>query len=86
MLLQQALRHHGQDPFALYHMGDEGKAGRPAFPYRYKHFLMACAAVSGEQVIQESSMAFGGTSTSGGDSRKDNGPAPGRNERKRRGR
>lgn len=65
MILQLALRHNGQDPFALYHYGDAGIAGRPAYPYRYKHFLMACAQVAHEQVLKESAMAFGGTTNEG---------------------
>lgn len=58
-------------------MGDEGLSGRPAYRFRYKHFLMACAAVSAEQVHKESAMALGGTTSEGG-------PQHGKGGRKKR--
>ena len=64
-MLQLSLRHHGLDPFSLYHYGDVDDEGNPVqvrYPSRYKNFLLACSIVTQEQVNKESAMAFGGTS------------------------
>ncbi len=70
----------------LYPMPSAPSTGRPAYPYRYKHFLMACALVATSQIRKESAAAFGGTSETGGEvrARKGQKPKP-RPKRKRRG-
>lgn len=42
-------------------MGDATVDCIPAYPQRYRNFLLACALVTQEQVIEESALAFGGT-------------------------
>ena len=46
-------------------MGNTDAAGRPARPKRYQSFLIACALVTHEQVIEESGMKLAGKGVQG---------------------
>lgn len=46
-------------------MGKQGVAGRPASPKRYQAFLLACAIVTREDMLEESGVKLAGMGMAG---------------------